>query len=625
MCGIAFLFDEQVPEVDARARMSSALCHMNARGPDDRNQVYSSCASLGHVRLSIIDLNASRQPMCSPDNRYILSFNGEIYNYRFLRDGLKDRWDFRTDGDTEVLLAGLILEGDRFLLRMEGMWAFLLWDSNTKTVFLARDRTGKKPLYFVHEGEGFACASELPALHTVWGKTWAEDLDSTSDFFRYGYPLPGKTFYQNVSELRPATWCRWTPSGGLTGDTYWRPEVRPFIGRYTDAQDTLKALLDESMEQRLVSDVEVGSFLSGGLDSSIVSMLAARQLGSKQVKTFSMGFSEVAYDERAFARRVAQHIGSQHHEHELQKLEPSLFKELLHKRLGQPFCDPSLLPTAELARTAAEKVKVALAGDGADELFCGYQRYKARAIMKSYLKVPKPIRNVFRACTAKLPEPAGHHSRSFLKKLHLFMSLVDKEADTKEYIAPMYFSDQDLSAYAPDLKEKGHSFFNPLALPEDISDIKHMMLSDTFVYMPQDIHTKVDRASMAHSLEVREPFMSTELVEFALSLPVEWVLSWRKNKKILAETFKSDLPGGLTKRRKQGFSVPLASWFRGDLGELLNAQLETLSHDSILNKTGIKNMLEEHRTHERDFGFQLWLIYVYLVWRKETNLLKEPT
>jgi len=601
--------------------MATALQRMYHRGPDAQEKWQKGSVTVGHVRLSIVDLTGSRQPMHSPNGRYTLTFNGEIYNYQELKASLASRWQFKTKGDTEVLLAGLILEGEGFVKRLEGMWAFLLWDVEQQCALFSRDRTGKKPLFYTTEQGRFASASELPALNAVWGSAWKEDLNTTADYFRYGYALPGCTFYQNVFELKPASIARWSPSEGLSVSAYWKPHIKAFSGSYSQAKEQLREAMSRSVQRRLVSDVEVGSFLSGGIDSSIVSALASQKHGSDRLKTFTIGFNENTYDERKFARNVANHIGVDHHERLLETWAPDALKSIILNRVGQPFQDPSILPTAEVSRVASEYVKVALSGDGSDELFCGYQRYKGRALLNTYLRVPEPARKLVRAWVSNLPESDVHHSRSILKKLHLFMDIIDRREAENPYVAPVFFSNSVFREIFPHLERMGHKFIAPWTNDISLPDIKEMMLADSFVYLPQDIHTKVDRASMAHSLETRAPFMDTQVVELALSLPLEWGFSWRQNKKILADTFGELLPREVWRRRKQGFAVPIATWFRGRLGDELEGLIKHNSGTMPFEGDKILHLLNRHRKRNKDFSSRLWLIYVYLVWQNECTLL----
>ncbi|WP_442915202.1 asparagine synthase (glutamine-hydrolyzing) [Marinobacter sp. SS21] len=600
--------------------MACAISSMYERGPDSNGVEIIDDVALGHVRLSIVDLNGSPQPMRSPCGRYLLSFNGEIYNYRELKASLKHSWEFATTGDTEVLLAGLILQGEKFLESIEGMWAFALWDSQDNELFLSRDRLGKKPLYYSADHDQFCCASELPALNLLSGKKWIEDFDTTADYFRYGYALPGFTFYKGIHELPPACYLKWRPNTDLRIVRYWYPNITPYAGTYSQAQDELEHVLREAVGKRLIADVEVGTFLSGGIDSSLVTALAKEAYGDR-LNSFTIGFSESSHDESQFAKNVSEFLGITNHCSIIDELNYDRFLGIMTRRVGQPFHDSSIIPTSMVSYLASQKVKVALSGDGADELFGGYQRYRARKILNFYLLAPVWMRKQLRSLVLRLPEPESHHSRSVLKKLHLFMNVVDRRESEEPYVAPCFFSRQTFSALFPGLEMKGHKFDRPWGESDLLSDIKNMMLSDTFVYLPQDIHAKVDRSSMQHSLEVRAPFMDRKVVELALSLPIDWVHGWRSDKKILRTTFYNQLPSEVWARRKQGFAVPISSWFRAELGGSLQKLLEGASSIVIDTKVA-KSMLDDHRTGKRDFGYRLWLIYVYLLWRKECGFLQ---
>jgi asparagine synthase (glutamine-hydrolysing) len=295
MCGFVFQYDAQVAHEYAIHRMKSALSAISHRGPDELQTAHSESAYFAHARLSILDISASKQPMCSPDGRYTLVFNGEIYNFRELRSYLTGRWQFRTSGDTETLLAGLILEGAAFLTKLEGMWAFALWDSVGQTLMLSRDRMGKKPLYFTDNSGAFSCASELSALRIVAGGGWSEDMDSTADYFRYGYCLPGFTMFNGVHEVKPAHYLIWKVGGRVSEEPYWSLNAATNADhRYTD--DDLRNALSDAVSKRLVADVEVGGFLSGGIDSSLVCG-SAQSLMSTRLKTYTIGFSEASFDE----------------------------------------------------------------------------------------------------------------------------------------------------------------------------------------------------------------------------------------------------------------------------------------------------------------------------------------
>ncbi len=551
--------------------------------------------------------------MQDPDGRFTLSYNGEIYNYREVRETLIGRWSFRSDGDTEVLLAGLVLEGPEFLGRLEGMWAFCLWDAERRSALLCRDRMGKKPLFYHRRGrEVLAAASELPALRELVTGALTEDLDSAADILRYGHPMPGHTAWQEIKEVLPGHCLQWQPGGPLTEHRWWRFAPFRFSGAERDAVRELEATLIEAVRRRMVADVEVGAFLSGGIDSSLICAIIRKRLGMP-LKTFTIGFDDVSFDERDYSRRIANALGTQHFEACLSIGNAPELERLLHAHVGQPLADPSLLPTALVSGVAAERVKVALSGDGGDELFCGYQRYQARTVLRWYSRLPAGLRSLAEAAIRALPEPTAHHSRSLLKKAHLFLDVADRERPGRPYVAPELLDQSRLEALAPALAGRGH---RAPGIPEQTEpdDIARMMASDALVYLPQDILVKVDRASMAHSLETRAPFLDSRLVALAFSLPRHWHRRGLTGKRMLRSACGDLLPPWLWQRRKQGFGVPVHAWFRGALGE----RLQVLAHsdrDGPVDPRALVGMLGEHRSLRQDHGLRLWALYTYLSWR----------
>lgn len=615
MCGLAFLHDRRTSPDHAALHMERALAALHHRGPDDGHIEHTGGAVLGHRRLSIIDLAGSPQPMQDPSARYVLAYNGEIYNYAEVRHRLAPRWHFRTHGDTEVLLAGLILEGERFLEGLEGMWAFAFWDAREKTLLLGRDRMGKKPL-FVQElpDGGLACASELPALRQLGDDPWHEDIDSTADYLRYGYTMPGRSAWREVREILPGHVGHWHPGGTLDQRAWWQLRVRRFDGNSSAAQQALRTAMTAAVRRRMVADVEVGAFLSGGVDSTLVCALVRQELGLP-LKTFTIGFTEAAFDERRYARLAADSLDTDHYEEVLAGWDEPELERLLLNHVGQPFADASLLPTALVSRVAAQRVKVALSGDGGDELFSGYQRYQARNILRWYSRLPAGLRHLAERAVRALPEPTAHHSRSVLKKAHLFLDVVGRQQAETPYFAPLMFAPAQLHRLAPDLDGRGHP---PPGIPESTApdDIARMMFADALIYLPQDILVKVDRASMAHSLETRAPFLDREVVELAFSLPRTWHRRGTRGKRMLHESFADRLPASLWRRRKQGFGVPIHAWFRGGLGERLLA----LAHEDTggpLHPAAVSMLIAEHRSGTRDHGYRLWALYAYLLWKRQ--------
>lgn len=616
MCGISFIYNPLISKEELVRRMNDSLTVLAHRGPDDQGIWYRDGAVLGHRRLSIIDLSASHQPMTDRSGRYVLSYNGEIYNYKVLRRQLQAYWKFKTHGDTEVLLAGLVHDGLSFVEKMEGMWAFVFWDSLKGQLLLSRDRMGKKPLYYRAGNSLFLCASELPALAELDDASWEEDLDATADFFRYGYYLPGTTAYREIMELLPGHSLQWAVGKETKQRPYWSLSSTHFTGTREQACEELRSILVESVRRRLVADVEVGAFLSGGVDSSLIVSILSKELGVCP-KTFTIGFQEQAYDERRYARQVAELCGTDHYENILQEWDRARLTDLILDNIGQPFADSSLLPTSLVSEVAASHVKVALSGDGGDELFSGYQRYQARAILRWYTRLPRQLRKSIGKVIRLVPEPMAHHSHSLIKKAHLFQDIMERLEDETPYTAPLLYSRKTFNALFPDLAGRGHS---PPSLPKecDIDDITRMMCADALVYLPQDILLKVDRASMASSLEARAPFLDRQVVELAFSLPRSWHRYGMVGKRMLRDSFIDFLPDAIWKRRKQGFGVPIHEWFRGKVGEELARLLREIA--SPVDPIVADRFLEQHRSKQRDHGYRLWSIYVYLVWKQQMTM-----
>ncbi|MEJ2041456.1 MAG: asparagine synthase-related protein, partial [Desulfosarcinaceae bacterium] len=385
----------------------------------------------------------------------MLSYNGELYNYRDLRHRLKEQWTFRTQGDVEVVLAGLVRYGPDFLTLMEGMWALALWDDQSQDLLLVRDRMGQKPLYYQTDCRRMACASELGALSALSWHPWQEDFRSTADYLRYGYYLPGTTAYKGVREVLPGHWLRWKAGRAPTLQAYWRISPGGLSVSRNKACEALRETIIQGVKRRLVADVEVGALLSGGIDSSLVVSIVRSEL-HKPIKTFCMGFQDDSFDERVYARRMAQQCSSDHYEGYLDLAsQAGLVDRLLHQ-VGQPFGDASLLPPALVSSLAAGRVKVALSGDGGDELFSGYQRYLGRCLLRWYTRLPEQLRRTAARVLARWDEPGAHHSASLLKKAHLFMDAAQRVDDETPYIAPLAYSASNFRNLLPDLHRLGH-------------------------------------------------------------------------------------------------------------------------------------------------------------------------
>ena len=619
MCGIVLHYRNPWRPAEQQ-RFDQALLRLAHRGPNAQQQQPLLSAddthpqqvgAIGHTRLSIIALADSHQPMYSMDRRYQLSFNGEIYNYRELRQKLQPHWSFTTCGDTEVLLAGLITQGTDFLTQLKGMWAFALYDRQQQQIIMARDPVGKKPLFFCHSADQCLLASELPTLRALLSESPSICPQAQSHYFQFGFMPPGHTIYQSILEVLPGETVCWQSGQPLQRLHYWRlPQPEPFSGSVLQAQQQLQQYLTQAVRHRLIADVEVGCLLSGGVDSSIVAYLAA-QASSKPLKTFCMGFSDQHYDERRYAQQVAQHIGSEHIEHCISRVDAQLLAQLVCNHIGQPFADASLLPTYMAYQLAGQHLSVVLNGDGADELFCGYRRYQARWLMQRLHLNRPPLPAVLTALSHALGDSPAHHSRSLRKRLRLLADLCQQTSPQHISLAPNLFTPAQYQNLFP-----GSTFIHAQPLDTGIDPVDQMMRLDLQHYLPQAILVKVDRAAMAHAVEPRSPFLDRDLLTWALSLPLSMKQHWRQGKWLLTQTFAHALPKATMTRKKQGFAVPLGLWFCQDLGDQLLQRL----HDTpcpALCTTSVTQLLQQHRQGQQDWGLQLWLIYSYLLWQAQ--------
>jgi asparagine synthase (glutamine-hydrolysing) len=609
MCGILLKFNANNAQGDT-TRFEKALSALKHRGPDDQQMLIDHHFCIGHTRLSIIDAVHSKQPFRSHDGRYTLSFNGEIYNYQALKSALHAQWRFNTQGDTEVLLAGLIVEGSAFISKLRGMWAFALVDHQQQSVLLCRDAVGKKPLYYCIEKSQLNVASELPALRLLLDHQPSECASATDHYFQYGFMPVGKTIYENIFSLLPGEYATWQAnSPQLNRTRYWQPQLpASFMGSYAEGQDELQSRLRQAVQKRLLaSDVEVGCLLSGGVDSSIIALLAQQQLQTP-LKTFCIGFKANSYDESRFAQQVAQRIGSEHHTQMLDQFAPQEFITLLMQHVGQPFYDVSLLPTSMAFALAKNKVKVVLTGDGADELFSGYRRYQARYLFDRLALGHSLPQQALHYLSSLLGDTTEHHSRSFKRKLRLFADYCTRQQQETLQCAP--------SQFAPALYQRlfPHSQPTPYPPTAHTDSVSHMQLCDMSLYLPQDILIKADIASMANSIEARSPFLDADVIELALSFPIQWKQTLTSGKKILKETYADFFPKKFFNRQKQGFSVPVGEWFKGKLGDDLTQRLKDQPEKKI-NGVAVIDLLTQHRHGHQDWGLQLWLIYCYFVWK----------
>ena len=618
MCGIIGQIGKH-GSVETR-RLEAARDLMVHRGPDDAGRWADGAAHLGFRRLAILDLStAGHQPMTTPDERVALVFNGEIYNYRDLRRELSDRFAFQSDTDSEVLLHGYRAWGwDGLLRRIDGMFAFAIWDADTRTLHAARDRVGKKPFFYAHTGDGFAFASTLNALRVLVPGEDALDPVALDAYLTYqAVPAP-YTMFRALRQLPPAHSLTYAAEEDrLHTARYWDVPFAPKRRRReADVLDDLDTLVRAAVGRRLVSDVPLGAFLSGGVDSSlVVAMMAQEQ--TAPVEAVVIGFDDPAFDERPFARQVAQRWGVNLHEHVLRADAVADLPEIIWQ-YGQPLADVSIVPTYYVAKAAKEHVTVVLNGDGGDEVFGGYARPVVTRVAQTYRKaLPAALR---RAMHAGLGAVNGH--RGLAKHVRM---LAEAGAGTaaESFVYDRAFRSHRESAYAPafaeQLAEHPDALYRAVWDHADGTDeVDRALYGDLTTYLPDQLLAKMDVSTMAHSVEARAPLLDTALIEYAAQIPTALRLKGFTTKYLLKKLAERYVPREVLYRRKRGFVMPAADWLRGDLAPFVEAALAShVFHGrGWIEPAFTERMLREHATRQRDWGNQLWTLFVLEVWAR---------
>ncbi|MBR4255341.1 MAG: asparagine synthase (glutamine-hydrolyzing) [Lentisphaeria bacterium] len=607
MCGIAGCFNPRTPPDEA---FLQRLCGtMRQRGPDAHGIYVDGAFGLAHTRLSVIDLDGGAQPMHGGNGRYTLVFNGEIFNFRELRHKLEQAGEaFQTKSDTEVLLKLLIREGEKCLPRLNGFFAFAFYDAAENSVLLARDYHGVKPLFYFHLPTGeFAFASRFGTLTLCPSCPDAISLQALADYLAFQYIPAPDTIREDVKKLRPGTAVEFRLGTGAVREIDWGAQVRiePTNISYENACATVRELLSEAVKRRLVADVPLGVFLSGGLDSAIVAALAAKH-STAPLECFSIGFDDPRYDESADCKATAEHLAAQAPHglhHHVKTVRPEDFDLLpkLAAEFGEPYADASMLPSYFLAEFAREHVTVALSGDGADELFGGYERYRAMHALQNLRNfTPGFLWNAAAACLSD----SGERSRA--GRLKRFLRLGAVPGTGARYDALMtHFAADAIGAIAPDLRP----YLNATrSLPEAAELVASLMEDDLSRYLPGDVLTKVDVCSMAASLEVRNPFLDPEVSNFARALPVSFKILDGRRKRILGDAFAKELPPGLAARRKRGFGVPVAAWFRTIWRDRLRTALldELPKQWEMFDRAAVERLIDEHQDGGKDHSYLLF-------------------
>ncbi|HEX7370762.1 MAG TPA: asparagine synthase (glutamine-hydrolyzing) [Rhodanobacteraceae bacterium] len=657
MCGITGLWDAEgrLAPYERLVGVRDMAAALRSRGPDDAGLFQDAGAGivLGHRRLAVVDLSPEgHQPMASVSGRFVVVFNGEIYNHRQLRRELAARGaPFRGHSDTEVMLAAIEEWGfDAALSRFNGMFAFALWDRRDRSLSLVRDRLGIKPLYYGWVGGRFVFGSELKALARAPGFDNAIDRDALCLLLRHNYINAPHSVYRGIAKLAPGTYL--TVSSAMAkaridtsalasaARTYWSARVVAEAGagdrlQLSDdaATDALERLLRDAVALRMEADVPLGAFLSGGVDSSLVVALMQAQ-STRPVQTFSIGFREKGYDEAVHARAVAKHLGTDHHELYVTPQDALAVVPRLPEMFDEPFSDSSQLPTFLVSQLARQSVTVSLSGDGGDELFGGYLRYfKARDIERCLSWMPSGMR--------------GHAARSLVRHHGFYASLLGGanrclpararlkrpkskvgvlagmlEAGPREARYRLLMSHvRNPSSIVLGAREPSTELSDPRLGPDVSATIERMMYSDLVTYLPGDILTKVDRASMAVSLEARVPLLDHRVVEFAWRVPVRQKIRRGQGKWLLRQVLYRHVPRDLIDRPKQGFGVPIGTWLRGPLRGWAETMLgeHRLREDGYFDPRYVRRMLADHLTGKVNEGGRLWDVLVFQAWLAEAR------
>lgn len=651
MCGIAgFIFGESLsadPPDQLLERMISALSH---RGPDESGKWIDQTVgvALGHRRLSIVDLSpAGHQPMISSCGQMILIFNGEIYNHQALRTALETdaRQAWRGHSDTETLLACFSAWGvEHTLQAIVGMFALALWNRNTRTLVLARDRFGEKPLYFGFHGNSLIFASELKALRAIPSFSGQIDRDALDSFMQHGYVPEGQCIYRGLTKLSPGSWITLS-IGDLKAcrvpmqHRYWSSTKTAILGcrrplefrSDRSAVDALERVLGEAVRGQLMSDVPLGAFLSGGVDSSAVVALM-QSCTSKPVRTFTIGFAEVGYDESGYAEAVARHLGTNHTQLIVTSDDALAVIPRLPMIYDEPFADPSQVPTYLVAAMACSHVTVALSGDGGDELFGGYNRYLTAArLWHRFQTIPVVARRLAAlgihalspsswdlvAAAIKSLTPANLRMRVPGDKLHKAADVLASRDGRELYnrLTSHWFPGEVVLGAVKSLPDTLEPW---LDLPDLV---QQMMLSDTSTYLPGDILTKIDRATMAVSLETRVPMLDHRVYEFAWRLPMKYKVRDGVGKWVLRELLSRYVPKALFERPKMGFAMPIAAWLRGPLRDWAETLLEEgrLKNEGHLDPKLVRRIWRQHLSGQRNWQLHLWDVLMFQSWLENHN------
>jgi asparagine synthase (glutamine-hydrolysing) len=626
ICGYLHLNRGAIPPQEVLERMCLALRH---RGPDDQGVFFDEYVALGQRRLSIIDLAGGHQPLFNEDGDIAIVFNGEIYNFSDIKARLDrtGRHVFKTNSDTEVIIHLYEEEDIDCLKSFNGMFAFAIWDKKQERLFCARDRMGKKPLYYTMMNNHIVFASELKALilHPEVRKSLS--LKSLSKYLAFEYIPAPATIFEGIFKLDPGHYFvvdmkqPWAIRREIVPRQYWDIEFKPAQRPVHEITEEFLRRFKEAVRLRLISDVPLGVFLSGGIDSSSVVAMMAELMPSKDIKTFSIGFSEKSFDESTYARRIANYFHTDHRE---DVLTPEMLLDILPEvcdNMDEPFGDPSIIPTFLLSRFTRKYVTVALGGDGGDELFAGYDPFLAHYPAKYLEKLPMPVIKVLASVARLLPVSTRNISFDF--KIKQFLSAMQYRYGQRHFAWLGSFPpSHQRMLLTPDAFVAANSH-NPFSVIDNYLShipIQHELDGIIYLYcklyLQDDILVKVDRTSMANSLEVRAPFLDVNVVEFVNTIPHDLKLRGFTTKYILRQAMQSKLPRDIVNRRKKGFGIPIADWFKNELKPVLLDlfQESKLKQQGLFQPEFVRNLMHAHFTGRADNRKQLWTLFMFEKW-----------
>ncbi len=621
MCGIVGVVNANSRPIERKVieRMNQCIVH---RGPDEDGFFINGSVGLAMRRLSIIDLAGGQQPIFNQDRTKAIVFNGEIYNFQELkRDLEKCGHKFHTNSDTEVIIHLYDEYGADCVEHLRGMFAFAIWDGQDKSLFIARDRVGKKPLLYSHQQNGdLIFGSEFAALLAHPSISREVDFEAIDGYLSYLCVPAPQTAFKQIRKLEPAHWLRWK-DGKIELKRYWTPNFSKKIKITEDeAIEETTRILREATRLRMISEVPLGAFLSGGVDSSIVVALMAQE-SSQPVKTFSIGFEEQDFSELKYAKKVAEAVGAEYHEFIVRPDALDVLPTLV-EHYGEPYSDSSAIPTYYVSKETRKFVTVALNGDGGDESFAGYERYVAMQVAELYQRLPQSLRRTLVEKPVNL-FPTSEIKRSRVRDVKRFLQATNL-SKTERYFRWMstFSRDAKREIYTQDFTEavagQNASIFLDrwFAKANGSGVLDATLLTDQMTYLPNDLLVKVDIASMAVSLEARSPFLDHKLIEFAASLPENIKIKRFETKSLLKKVAARLVPREVVYRRKMGFGVPISKWFRGEMKDFLRQILlsESSLRRGIAKPEIIEKYVIEHINAERDHAYQLWTLLMLELW-----------